>query len=315
MAGARHETTAVLEFRAEAPREAVLGDLAERQHGVVTLAQLRSLGLSGSAVWERAAGGRLRRVHRQVYAVGRGGLTEPGRWMAAVLAYGPDGVLSHRDAAALHGLRGDRRAGVDVTVPRRARGRLNVEVHVSRTLRPADVVVRERISCTSVARTLVDLGDVLSPRAVERAVEQAEILHSFDLKEVEKALARAGPRRGAGVLRAVLRELGGPTATKRELEERFLAVCRGASLPQPAVNDWLDLGGTELQVDFLWRAQRLIVETDGRATHATRQAFERDRRRDQQLTLAGYTVVRFTHRQLADESDRVAHTIAALLAR
>jgi very-short-patch-repair endonuclease len=235
--------------------------------------------------------------------------------MATALAYAPDGALSHRDAAALLGLRRHARATVEVTVPRRARARAGVLVHMSETLGPDDVVVEEGIPCTSVARTLVDLGDVLDRRAVERAVEQAEILQRLDVRAVDEALARAGPRHGAAVLRVVLGQGLGETLTANELEERFLEICRSAALPQPAVNVWGADPTEETKVDFLWRHERLIAETDGRETHATRQAFERDRLRDQRLTLAGWRVVRFTHRQVTREPGRVARTVGALLAR
>ncbi len=235
--------------------------------------------------------------------------------MAAVLAYAPDGVLSHRDAAALQGLRQDRRASVDVTVPRRARARPRVDVHVSQTLGLQDLHHVDSIRCTSLARTLVDLGDVVSLREVERAVEQAEVLRVFDAKAIEDVLERAGPRRGAGVLRRMLRVKEGEGLTANELEERFLGICRRAHLPEPAVNAWLVLGDDPIRADFLWRENRLIVETDGRATHATRQAFERDRLRDQRAMVAGYRVVRFSWRQVTRDPGHVASTVAALLGR
>jgi very-short-patch-repair endonuclease len=294
--------------------DAVIGELADRQHGVVALWQLRALGLSDSAVHKRASAWRLHRVHRGVYAVGRRGLTERGHWMAAVLACGPDAVLSHRAAAALLGLRPDNRSRIDVSVPRRAaRSRAGIEVHVSETLRARDLTSWDGIPCTSVARTLLDLGDVVRRRDLERAVEQAEVLRVFDLRAVEDVLARAGPRRGAGLLRAVIDDSAEQGLTESELEEAFLELCRGAALPQPAVNAWIALEDGMVKADFLWRAERLVVETDGHAFHGTREAFERDRRRDQLLTLAGFKIVRFTWRQVTIEPDAVAETIGALL--
>lgn len=273
------------------------------------------MGLSAGAVQKRVERRTLHRVHRAVYAVGRPGLTQRGLWAAAVLAYAPGAVLSHRDAAALLGLRRNARTKVDVTVPRRARPQAGVEVHVSTTLAPEDVTSHQGIPCTSVARTLVDLGDVVNRRQVERAVEQAEILHAFDLGAVEDAIARAGRRRGPALLRCALDGLGEPALTDRALEERFLRICRKAGLPQPAVNEWIAMDGEEMKVDFLWRRERLIVETDGRETHGTKEAFERDRRRDQLLKLAGYEVVRFTWRQVAGEPEHVARVLGALLGR
>ena len=290
---------------------------AERQHALVTLPQLQLHGLSKAAVAKRAKDGWLYRVHRGVYAVGRPDLTQHSRWMAAVLAYGPQAVLSHRSAAGLHGIRRDNRPNPDVTLPSSSvRPRPGIEVHKSSTLERADITTVAGIPCTTVARTLVDLGDVVPRRAVERAVDRAEALRVFDGKAVHEALARAGPRRGTGVLRAVLESYQEPTLTEEGIEEAMLALCRYASLPSPAVQAWITLGdGIAYKADFLWREPKLIAETDGRDVHTTRKAFEHDRLRDQRLTLAGYTVVRFTWRQLKRDRCGVAETLRGLLAR
>jgi hypothetical protein len=294
-----------------------IGRLAERQHGVVALRQLQLLGLSKSAVSRRARGGRFHRIHRGVYAVGHPKLTGYGHWMAAVLACGPMAVLSHRSTAGLSGLRPDNRRKSDVSLPSpSARPKAGIEVHRSVTLTADDVTTVEGIPCTTIARTLVDLGDVLDRRAVERAVEQAEVLRLFDLREVHRAIDRAGPRRGAGLLSSVLENLEGPALTASELEEAFLALCRTADLPTPEVNAWMTLAdGSAIKVDFLWRDERLAVETDGHPFHRTRQSRERDTKRDQLLRLAGFEPVRFTGRQVALEKEWVTHTLLALASR
>ena len=92
-----------------------IGALAERQHGVVSRAQLSELGVGAGAIDHRLKLGRLCQIHRGVYTIGHRLLTQDGRWMAAVLTYGPHAVLSHRAAAALWGMRGGTR--VEVTVP------------------------------------------------------------------------------------------------------------------------------------------------------------------------------------------------------
>ena len=289
---------------------------AQSRHGVVTTAELAGFGLGKAAVARRAREGRLFRIHHGVYAVGRPDLTLPGRRMAAVLACGSGARLCRRSAAALHALLGDHRDWFDVAVrgrPRRSRP--GIRIHSSLTLTALDATTVDGIPCTSVARTLVDLGDYEPPRLVERAIDQAEVLGVFDLTAIEDVLKRVGPRRGAGVLRALLAELGPPTLTDRELEELFLQVIRDASLPAPAVNAWITGDAWAYKADFLWRAERLIVETDSRAFHTSRKAFEHDRLRDQRLTLAGYTVVRFTWRQLVSEPDRVRTVVGDLLAR
>jgi predicted transcriptional regulator of viral defense system len=170
-----------VDFRSQPPSETAIVALAERQHALITLPQLQLHGLGKAAVAKRAKDGRLYRIHRGVYAVGRPHLTQHGRWMAAVLACGPRAVLSHRSAAALHGLRPDNRAKSDVTLPGSSvRPRPGIEVHRSSTLSEHDVTTVDGIPCTSVARTLVDLGDDVDRPGVERAVGQAEVLGVFD---------------------------------------------------------------------------------------------------------------------------------------
>ena len=233
-----------------------------------------------------------------------GPLGTRGRWMAAVLACGAGAVLSHRSAAALWGLLRVATDRVDVATPlTQRRSRAGIAVHQTRTLLPRDVTATEGIPCTSVARTLLDLAEVVPRRRLERALEQAEVLGVFDGRAVADVLERANGRRGAGRLRAVLTAAVEPSSTASELEERFLTLCRRAGIPHPAVNAWVATNEEHLKVDFLWRAERLVIDTDGYAFHGNRRAFERDRRRDQLLKLAGFETVRFTWQQLADDPE------------
>jgi predicted transcriptional regulator of viral defense system len=293
-------------------REQRIAALARRQHGVVTKAQLRELGLADRTIERRVSAGRLHRLHRGVFAVGHPLLAVEGHWMAAVLACGRGALLSHRSAAALWGLRPDNRGRIDVTSPTNAgRRRPGIDLHRARSLGRHDQSQQRGIPCTSVARTLLDLADALDRRQLERACNQAEVLQLLRVHELEAALARRGRR--AALLGQVL-EARTRDVTRSVLEERFLALCRAAGLPPPRCNVWIPQpASAAVEVDFLWPAQRLIVETDGRAFHATRQAFERDRRRDQRLMLAGYRVVRFTWAQLERDAGGVAETVRGLL--
>jgi very-short-patch-repair endonuclease len=317
MEGVRHVPSIYPTLRDQPPRDRLVARLAEGQHTVISLDQLKTIGLTASAVRDRVAAGRLYPVYRGVYAVGNARLTKHGYWMAAVLAYGPKAVLSHRSAAALWRIRPDNRAKTDVSVPSRsARSRPGIVVHRSRTLTPADCTTEDGIPCTTPARTLLALAEVVDRRGLERAIEQAEVLRLFDLRAVEEVLTRANGRRGASVLRAVLADLQEPALTDTELEERFLMLCRAASLPRPEVNVWLDIDELPVvRADFLWRAERLVIETDGWETHGTRQAFERDRRRDERLKLAGYELLRFTWRRISADPSGVMRTVTELLAR
>lgn len=156
---------------------------------------------------------------------------------------------------------------------------------------------------------------MVSRRGVERAFDQAEILEVFDLSALEGQLERNRHRRAPPRVRAVLSEhYSGQTPTWSELEEAVLALCRSVGIPPPEVNAFVVApDGSAMRVDFLWRAQRLAVESDGHQTHRTRQAFERDRRRDQCLTLAGWRPIRVTWRQIQNDAVALAETLHALL--
>jgi len=285
--------------------------LAARQHGIVSRRQLLEIGLGSDAIWHRLKGGRLHAVHPGVYAVGHPLLLPHARYMAAVLACGDGTFLSHRAAAAVLGLRPAPSGPVEVTVRRAGgRSRRGIAVHATRSLAPREVGTCEGIPCTSPARTLVDLAAVLDRRRLQRALERSLELRIFDRRLVDAALERSRGRRGTGVLRRLLAELpDDPAPVRSTLERRFLALVRASGLPLPAVN--ARIGGYE--VDFHWPQARLIVETDGRATHDTPHQFERDRRRDLDLTLAGWHVIRVGWRQVLSDPDRVAALLRSRL--
>lgn len=103
--------------------------------------------------------------------------------------------------------------------------------------------------------------------------------------------------------------------TRRELEKRFLVLCREFDLPVPEVNGHLVVDGISMMPDFIWRAAGLIVEADSRRVHGTVTAFEKDRLRDQRLAVAGWTVIRCTWAQVRDEPERLCRTLRTLLTR
>jgi len=298
--------------RATAAPDAEIAQLAFEQHGVVTLDQLRGAGLGAGAIDLRVANGRLHRLHRGVFAVGHRRLSQHGRWLAAVLALGEGAVLSHVSAAALWGIRHSSSAYAHVTVPTAGgrRRRRAIIVHRSLTLGAADVDVREAITVTSVSRTLLDLAGILTTTRLERAVERSLALRLFDLRAVA-AVLDANPRRpGATALAEIIARIHDePQLTRLELEALMLDLCDAHGIQRPEVNVLID----GIEVDFLWRAHRLIVETDGRGYHETPIAFARDRERDERLTVLGYRVVRLTYRRVVDHPEAVAATLRALL--
>jgi very-short-patch-repair endonuclease len=178
---------------------------------------------------------------------------------------------------------------VDVTVATRGgrRRRRGIRLHRSATLLPSDCTLRHAIPVTKPARTLDDLHRVLSAKEFAAALREAEYR------------------------RLPTGERFRPDGTRSELERSLLSLCRRFRLPQPEVNAYVD----RFLVDFLWRADRLVVEVDGWAAHGTRSAFESDRARDARLKSLGYEVLRFTYRQVAGSPGTVAGLIRSLLSR
>jgi hypothetical protein len=287
-----------------------IAEIADRQHGVLTAKQLVSVGLGRSAISERTSGGRLHRIHRGVYAVGHRGLSLHGRFMAAVLACGPGAVLSHVSAAVLWELLRPLDGPVHVSVPSasgRAR-RLGIHLHRSPSLNPHPepspspsysqqeggrrgrllVTRRHNIPVTSVARTLEDLQrtSLLAPHLLRRATRQAEI-RGYRLEHLTS------------------------DRTRSDLETLFLAIVHRYALPLPEVN--VKLG--RWTVDFLWRSQRLVVETDFWGYHRGSISFEDDHARDLDLRAAGYAVLRYDDTQLESEPARVAEDVTRALSR
>jgi very-short-patch-repair endonuclease len=161
---------------------------------------------------------------------------------------------------------------------------------------------------------LLDLAGVVGADELRNAVTQAEVHRRFDLSSLREVIDRNRGRRGVARLRRAIAEHEPRDERAREgLERTFLALCRRADLPPPEVNVPLLVGGVQLEADFLWRDARLIVETDDRRSHATITAFEKDRRRDRRLIVAGWRVLRCTWRQVADEPVELARAIRTVL--
>jgi very-short-patch-repair endonuclease len=121
-------------------------------------------------------------------------------------------------------------------------------------------------------------------------------------------LARASGHHGAGALAAALRD--DPGLTRSDAERRLVALLAAAQLPTPRTNARIG----RWEADFVWAEQRLVVEFDGWGSHRTRRAFERDRRKDADLLLAGFRVLRITSRELEHRPHAVVARVAIALA-
>jgi predicted transcriptional regulator of viral defense system len=276
------------------PPDRALAAVAGRQWGVVSVRQLRALGVGRSATTRRVQSGHLHRLYPGVYAVGHASLRPEGARLAAVLACGPGAVLSHRTAAAHWGLLRTDQTRIDVTAPRGRHGAPGTRPPRSRRLVAPEPTRPVGIPNTQVARTLLDIAADAPGHRLERALAQAERLQLYDHRAITDVIARSNGHRGTPILaQATSREQ--PKWTRNEWEAAFLQLLRKAGMPEPLVNEAFhapDHGHCE--PDYHWPTHQVIVETDGWETHRTRQAFRDDRAKDAALTASGYRVLRFT---------------------
>lgn len=236
--------------------------------------------------------------------------------MAAVLASGPEAVLSHYSAAALWRIRPTSRRQVDVTIGHRSRSSASIRRHFSRV--PTDERgVKAGIPVTSVPRTIFDLATTEDADAVASMLREAEFHNLWDRLSLLHLLDRYPGRRGSTNVRLAIERLKEePPGRKRtKLEKRFAPFLRRHELPLPRFNDWILLGPKRYQVDCHWPGTGQIVELDGWEGHRTRTAFREDRARDRVLRVAGYSVTRLTWNQLDDEPEAIAADLRALLTR
>ena len=293
--------------------------VAERQHGVVTLAQVTALGLSEPTVLYRLRTGRWEVMADGVYRVGGSRRTWEQAVMALTLAAGPDAAASHRSAAALLGIPGFRRRGApEATTPRpRRHRRTDALVHRSRVLPAEHLTEIDGIPTTRVARTLIDLAGVLHPARVERAVDSCLARGAVTLDALAANTAQLATRGRTGItlMRALLEARGaGYVAPESELEARFLDLVRAAALPEPrrqvATGDEQGVIG---RVDFAYPGARLFVELDGRRHHSALLDREADRTRDNRLVVGGWRVMRLNWDDVTRRADRVASALRHVL--
>src|SRR3954452_10732734 len=170
----------------ESPGDQAIAALADQQHGVVAIWQLLEIGFGRAAIQCRLASGSLHQLFRGAYAVGHASVSPRGRILAAVLACGEDAAASHHAGAYVWVFRRGERSTIDVTAPRSRHGQRGIRMHRVRNLHPEERTVVDAIPVTSVARTLLDLAEVLQPHELANTVTEAESRRLFNLREVER---------------------------------------------------------------------------------------------------------------------------------
>jgi very-short-patch-repair endonuclease len=197
---------------------------------------------------------------------------------------------------------------VDVTGPRSLRPRRGIRLHRVAQIPSDEIETKHGLPITSPARTILDLASC-NDADLENILARAERLGLVTPDTLDATLARHPHARGTRLLRALLS--AGAALTRSEAERLFLALVRKAALQHPEVNANVE----GIEVDFVWRNRRLVVEIDGFAYHSDRESFENDRRRDAILAAAGYRVIRFTWRQLTASPEVVLIRLSEALAQ
>ena len=299
----------------------MIAKLAVRQHGVVSRAQLLREGVPGHCIDERVSNGRLRNLHGGVYQVGPVAVPRAPLAAAVLACGGCLGAEGESMAAISHTTGG---LLMEVVPPSLASGPLELtvqgserprkpglRVHRVRKFAADELTTVDSIPVTTRARTLLDLSGLLSPRQLERAIARADRAEPGLRDRLRELLLRYPGRRGTRRLRPFVQEDSILSLTRSEAEERLLGLIRKAAIRQPELNVVIE----GVEVDFLWRRERLIVEVDGFAFHSSRRAFEHDHRRDHDLVMAGYRVMRVTWRQIVREPEALVVRLALSLAR
>jgi len=275
--------------------------IAERQYGHVTRAQLLDLGVPSQTIAGWVTNGRLTRVHNGVYALGHPQHSPLAQAMAAVLACGPDAVLSHDSAAALWGVRiWPGRPEVTVGTEKR---RPDIRTHRTETLTTKDVRRHRGIRVTSPSRTILDIQTRLTDRQLTRAVNELRFQKQLNPTELQRLLARS----------ARIADLVDPTQnpTRSGNEDDFVAFCKTHGLPTPRTN--VVLFGHER--DAVFDQEKVIVEIDDWGTHNSHTSFKADRKRDAVAAEHGYLTVRLITEELGAAPIREAKSLHKTLAK
>lgn len=293
--------------------------VAAAQHGVFSVGQAAAAGADSRLRARRVAAGTWERIGPKVLVLAGSRRTWRRDVMAATLE-GAGSAASHLSAAPLLGIPGFAERGMPHV--QRVRGPSHEHVlatlHETFWLPPHHLTVIDGIPCTSLARTVFDLASCIHPGKVERALDNSLARLGLDVGRIAEVLAAVGRSGKPGT--TLIRELvsvrsEGYIPPASELEALLVAVVASHGLPQPVRQ--VDLGDHEWvgRLDFLYRAEKVILETDGRPYHTALRDRETDEARRARLEADGWLVVVLTWRQLTSEPEQCARRIRNALRR
>ena len=291
-------------------------EVASRQHGVLSRAQARELGMSERQVSRLTPSGRWRTLLPSVYGL----VGAPSTWRqqlkAASLWAARGCAVSHRAAAALHGFARFPEGQVELTVTRELETTSGVVVHRTAGFSRHDLSSVEGLCVTSVTRTLVDLCVLGNQGLLAATLDEALRRRKTTVDRLQAALSTAAYRRGVGMLRALVDEqLGGTTPTESELEARVVELLASAGFPQTVRQQTIHVGGRVRRMDFHVRGTPVVIEADGYAYHSSLRTFESDRARNNELTARGLRVLHWTWAAVRDRPEELLGELRQTLDR
>ncbi|MFP3905959.1 MAG: hypothetical protein ACLFWR_02945 [Acidimicrobiales bacterium] len=298
--------------------DAAVARVARRQHGVFTLARLRSLGGTARVAQRRCERGSWRSVARGVLAVSGIPSSYEQRVMIAVLAMGDGAVASHRTAAKLWDIWPRAAAPIEISVPsHRSPRHRSITTYRSGDLELAEVQIRSGIPTTGPARTVLDLGAVapdLAKAAMWRAMRSQDLGWEDLLRTLLDHSRRGRP--GLGVLRALVHEHYGTIAGDSDTEElayQILVDSGRVPIPERLV-PVVCADGVEVTVDLGWPDHQALVEVYGVDHLRNESKIQIDLHRANQIILAGYELLIYTGKMLA-RPDQFVFDVETMLHR
>jgi very-short-patch-repair endonuclease len=296
--------------------EREISSLERAQFGLVTTKQLQELGLTQSAIVNRVGGDRHRRVRKGVLLSPSVAASFETRVLAAVMAGGDLAFGSHESAARIHQQPLPCAAAIEVTTDLERRPRLRgVKVHRSGLILPEDVCIIDGIRVSTPARTIVDLSGRYDSRVIGRMIDDALRRHLTSMAELYEATQRlkSAPGRSQKTMRTLLLRRDGSSEEHESILEDFVFdSLRRFKLPIPIAQYKVTIEGRDRRIDFCYAEERVALEPKGFGPHSSRQAFDEDALRGNELRLAGFQVLEFTS---AFSDWRIASHVARSLDR
>jgi hypothetical protein len=278
------------------------------QHGRVTWAQMKLLGVPDGTIGTWTQAGHLTRVVPKVYAVGLDVPNPMADLWTAVLYAGPGGMLSHESDAHHRGMIIYPPNTIHVSTPRAKipsiPGFITVDCE-----RRVTRVWHNGLPCTTIAQMLLDLAATSDQKLVRRALSVLDFKKQLDVEAIDAITGKG--RRGSKALRIALNEYRPQDAhVNGKLEEGFLDFCEAGGIPLPKVNVWID----GIEVDAYWPDHGLVVEMDGDANHSSRAQRRKDRSNEVKLRAHGLRVVRYDWALLHAEPEAMCADLLGQLA-